>query len=205
MNFNQISTLVDIDRVSYDRVFQYFELLVKWQKSINLIANSVGHEIWERHIVDGLQLLNYKKSFASDAIMVDMGSGGGIPGLLLGLCLNNEVILQESDQRKCVFLQTVSRETSRSNIKVSVGRIEDTLIHNAGIIFARALAPLDLLLSRSFKQLSAGGECYFHKGERHLEEIEAARENWHFTVDIHPSITNEKAAILHITQLEPRT
>lgn len=204
MKYEELNAIIPLEREAYDRIDQFSKLLSKWQKSINLVGDTTLDAIWERHILDGLQLIKFEKLFKEDAIFVDMGSGGGIPGLLLGLALNNTIYLQESDQRKCVFLKTVSRETSRNNVIVSEGRIEDTFIHNADVVFSRALSSLDMLLSRSFVQLSAGGQCFFHKGERYQEEIDEAKRNWNFTVDIYPSITNKKAAILHITQLEQK-
>ncbi len=90
----------------------YADLLVRWQPTINLVAPSTLPDLWSRHIADSLQT---QAAVPNARRWVDLGSGGGFPGLVTAIALADRpeasVQLVESDKRKCAFLRTVSRET----------------------------------------------------------------------------------------------
>ena len=205
MDFATFQNECDVPRETFSRLQTYVLLLEKWQKSINLISPKTLNEIWQRHVLDGLQILKHiPDSISHQTQFIDLGSGAGIPGALIGLVLDNPIALIESDSRKCTFLETVSRETNRPNIRVVCARAEETVIHNAELCFSRALAPLDTLLSYSFVQKDKNITCFFHKGAQHTEELKDAKKFWNFTAEIFPSITQEGSVILKLTDIEPR-
>lgn len=134
-----------------------------------------------------------------------MGSGGGFPGVVLAiiskeLAPNIKFHLVESDQRKCAFLRTVSRETN-CPFTVHSKRIEDLESLNADIISARALAPLGNLFEMSEKHLAPGAKFLFPKGEKWRAEVADARESWSFSLKSVTSSTNLGSAILEIGDL----
>ena len=181
---------------------RYEALIKKWNPTINLISKSTLNDIHQRHIADSLQLLSHLPTAGK---VVDMGSGGGFPGLILAIaCRDNPdvtITLIESDQRKAAFLRTAVRELA-IQADVSVVRIEDAEPQNAATVTARALAPLDKLLSYANRHLQTSGQCLFLKGEGWAGEVEAAKKNWRFQYEAVPSNTNPGSVILKIGDIE---
>jgi 16S rRNA (guanine527-N7)-methyltransferase len=158
------------------RLVIYADLLRKWQKTINLVAPSTVPQLWMRHFADSLQV---QAAAPGARRWADLGSGAGFPGLVTAICLADlpgaEVHLIESDQRKCAFLQNVSRETSAPAI-VHHGRIETIVPTLTAIeaVSARALAPLPQLLDYAKPLLEKGALGLFLKGERVADELTEA-------------------------------
>ena len=100
---------IDVSRETMDRLAAYVALVEKWQQRVNLVSASTLPDIWMRHIWDSAQLAPLVP--ASTGRILDVGSGAGFPGLILAALCDAELHLVESDQKKAVFLQTVTRET----------------------------------------------------------------------------------------------
>jgi 16S rRNA (guanine527-N7)-methyltransferase len=164
------------------RLTAYAELLLTWTQRINLISQADQPHIWTRHIADSLRLLPHIPPNTTRAI--DLGSGAGLPGLILAIATGIPFDLVESDRRKAAFLGEAARIT-HAPAKIHGLRIEDATIAPAPLITARALAPLDKLLTLATPLLAPGGTMLFLKGARAPEEIEAARLHWTFECATH--------------------
>ncbi|MAQ71010.1 MAG: 16S rRNA (guanine(527)-N(7))-methyltransferase RsmG [Alphaproteobacteria bacterium] len=177
----------------------YEGLLRKWQPKINLVSSQSLSELRLRHFEDSLQLAALIEPNLS---VYDLGSGGGFPGLVLAMARPDLAIsLIESDQRKCAFLKTVSRETS-TPVNVFSERIEDVAREAPDVITARALAPVKSLLFLTAKWTEKSDTtCYFLKGQNFEEEIGHALEAFEFQHKIFKSVTNPNAAILQINKI----
>lgn len=194
---------LDVSRETYDRLEVFVSLLLKWTKKINLIAPNTVVEVWDRHIADSAQIFQTAPQTWSS--WVDIGSGGGLPALVVAILDEGQqhMTLIESDQRKCLFLQTVKRELSL-NLTIVNARIESADIEPAQILSARALAPLPQLLAHAERLLSPDGTALFMKGARHQEELDQAAKSWHFTTTSHPSRTSADARVLEISGIRRR-
>jgi len=186
-----------------ERLTQFHDLLLKWNKRINLISRMTENDAWSRHIWDSAQI-NHLSPKASR--WLDIGSGGGFPGLVVAILAKNDnpdrhITLVESDQRKSVFLRTVIRELSL-NATVKVERIERLAPAQADVISARALADLARLLDFADQHLVTGGTALLMKGENWQNEVEIARKTWSFQLVAHKSKTSPHAAILEIKELQ---
>lgn len=197
----------DVSRETWERLDIFAAQLLKWQKTINLISPKTKSEVWTRHIADSLQLIALVPDNAR--IFVDLGSGGGLPGLVLAAAFADrpEAMFHmiESDQRKCAFLREAARAMGVS-VKVHNGRIEAVLAnwpHGADIVSARALAPLKDLLSLAQPLLKAGMGL-FPKGQDIDSEMEEATKYWAFSGKLVPSRTDSKAGILIVSDLRAR-
>lgn len=176
----------------------YERLLTQWQRSINLVAASTLPEIWPRHFADSAQLL----ALVPDAkVWVDLGSGGGFPGLVTALLLKHidgaTVHLIESDQRKAAFLRAVSRETL-APVTIHADRIEMALsgIGRVDAVSARALAPLSRLLELAGPALEQGAVGVFLKGEDWAKELTAIPAPDRFTIETLESRTDKRARVV---------
>ncbi len=114
-------------------------LLVKWNPTIRLVSPPDLAAIWPRHIADSLQLLPLIPAGLDGAI--DLGSGGGLPGLVLAIATGIHFDLVESDSRKAAFLSEAAIAT-RAPVTVHASRIEEVRLPRGGLVTARALAPL---------------------------------------------------------------
>jgi 16S rRNA (guanine527-N7)-methyltransferase len=191
----------NVSRETFCRLQTYKTLLEKWQQKINLVSRSTLSHLWERHFEDSLQLLPYLPETKST--LVDLGSGAGFPGLVLAICRGEtlEVTLVESDLRKCLFLENVSRETF-SHPKILRSRIESIAGLKADIITARGLASLPLLLEYAYPLMKGTSFCLFLKGKEVEKEIEMAKKKWEFCLEMFSSLTDSEGRLLKISQIK---
>ena len=149
---------------------------------------------------------------AEPARWIDLGSGGGFPGIVTAILLAEKgdgwVDLVESNHKKCGFLRMALIETGGRG-SVHPLRIEEAQRKLAppDVISARALADLQQLLafSEPWALKNSGMKMVFHKGRDYLSEIEKARGRWAFDLVIHESVVEADSVILEITSLERRT
>lgn len=185
----------------------YNSLLLRWQPKINLISNSTTANIWERHFLDSLQLLGW--SGGSWLNWVDIGSGGGFPGMVVAIMAPDPrciVHLIEADKRKSAFLAEVSRETG-APVEIHVDRIERALpplaeIVKFDIVSARALAPLSELVELSWPVLQKGACGLFLKGREAVFELTNLTASSNLSIKLVPSATDPGAKIVVLRALK---
>ena len=185
----------DVSRETLERLTVFADLLVRWNARINLVSARDLDQLWARHIVDSLQLI---PDLSTGTGFIDLGSGGGFPGLVLAIATNNPVTLVESDLRKASFLREAARATA-APATVQTGRIEAAQLPPTGIVTARALAPLPQLLAWATRFLDADGICLFLKGRGVGAELTAALAEWHMTVSQRASRTDPDGVILSLS------
>ncbi|WP_411957279.1 16S rRNA (guanine(527)-N(7))-methyltransferase RsmG [Paracoccus homiensis] len=189
-----------VSRETTDRLDAYQDLIRKWNPRINLVAPSTLDDLKGRHIDDCLQLAAQVSTVSGS--WVDIGSGGGFPGIVLAIALADQdlsITLIESDQRKSTFLRTAIRELDLKNAQVLTARIERATRQNADYLSARALAPLPRLMPYLTRHLGANGQAWLMKGQRWQDEVDEARQAWAFDVESYESVTQPGAAILKIS------
>jgi len=194
---------LNVSRETFEKLDLFADLLQKWNPHINLVAKSTIGSLWDRHIRDSLQVSRIVEKEV--AHWVDLGSGGGFPGLVVAILAVEagnlgSVTLVESDQRKATFLRTVLRETETPGSVISQ-RIEEVEPLKADVLSARALAKLTTLLEFSERHLNEGGQCLFQKGKNWKSEVQSARTSWHFSYDAIQSQTESEAVVLNIREL----
>lgn len=187
-----------------EKLKQYVDLLLKWNAKINLISRSTISEIWDRHIEDSLQLVQYIDSDVQT--IIDIGSGGGLPAIPLAIATGLPVNMIESDKRKSVFLRQALRELELDG-KVYDSRIEETTLRNITgkvIITSRALSELknicnwvDSLVAKNNLNDYA---LLLLKGENVSRETIAAEQEWEMVSDSYESKTANLSKILKISK-----
>lgn len=193
----------DVSRETFDRLIHFRDLVTKWTRKINLIAPATLPHIWERHIVDSAQTYHFApESFSR---WVDIGSGGGFPGIVMAIYAKEHqkaahFTLIESDQRKATFLRTASRELDL-HATILTERIEVATPQRADVVSARALAPLSALLPMAERHITPNGTALFPKGKSVAEEIADARQSWSFDLEQYPSFTDPAARLLVIQRI----
>lgn len=192
----------NVSRETLERLRRYADTLIKWQNSINLVAPDSLKDLWRRHMLDSAQLGAHLPPQAK--CLVDLGSGAGFPGLVLAVLGTPNVHLIEVDARKCVFLAEAARAaglTPGQNPVIHRARIEDVAGIHAGVVTARACAPLERLLGYAEPFLAPDTLCLFLKGGRVEEELTAAEKTWRMVVERIPSLSDASGTILRIRQV----
>lgn len=192
-----------VSRETFERLVAFEQLFLKWNRSINLAAPSTLDDVWGRHILDSAQLAR----IAPEAKRwVDLGSGGGFPGLVLAFLLverdGASIDLVESNRKKASFLQAVIGQFGLP-ARVVARRIDDSyaLVSAPEIVTARALAALPALLDLSAPWLTKGSRALFHKGRDYRAEVEESTHRWAFDLVEHPSMTDAHGVILELADL----
>jgi 16S rRNA (guanine527-N7)-methyltransferase len=199
--------LTPVSRETEERLDRFVELLLTWQKTTHLISPSTIPKLWTRHVADSLQLLDLAPSAR---LWVDLGSGGGFPGLVIACALADtpgaQVHLVESNTRKAAFLREAARITGAPAV-VEAMRIEKFVANFSAVpdvLTARALLPLKSLLDQSFLLLSRGALGLFPKGQDVAAELTQAAKSWNINYTLAPSRTDSLARIVVVRGLERR-
>ena len=196
-----------VSRETWERLEQFVDLLLRWQRSTNLVASSTIPQVWTRHVADSLQLV----ALAPDARRwIDLGAGGGFPGIVIACALAGkpgaEVHLVESVQKKAAFLRAAASELALSAI-VHAQRIEDFVpatTERFDVATARALAPLDRLIGSAIPLLKRGAVGLFPKGQDVEAELTQAAKSWTIEVDLVPSRTDPRSRIVRVRHASKR-
>jgi len=176
------------------RLDRYVELLLTWQATTNLVAPSTLPQLWTRHIADSLQLLTLAPAAR---IWIDLGSGGGFPGVVLACAMAEHdgamVHLVERNAKKAAFLREALRVTGgRGTVHLSdIVDYVDSNHDRADCITARALASLNVLLGFAKSPVALGAKALFLKGQDVESELTEATKYWNIKPILHPSRTGQ--------------
>lgn len=175
---------------------QFVAMLVAENGQQNLVAASTVPHIWVRHIADSAQLLlhdNYK----GDGLWLDLGSGPGLPGLVVAILSGRPIWLVESRKRRCDFLADVVVALGLGQqVRVVSSRLEVLPTHPMATISARAFAPLDRLISLSAR-FSTKSTCWLlPKGQNAVNELALLPASWQTLFHVEQSVTDVDSAIL---------
>ena len=190
------------------RLDRYVALLLEWQAKTNLVAPSTLPNLWTRHIADSLQLLDLA---SSAKIWLDLGSGGGFPGVVLACALAEtpdvNVHLVERNAKKAAFLREAVRVTSAAATVhlAGIGDIVDRIGSRVDCVTARALAPLHQLVGFAEPFVRSGARALFLKGQDVEAELTEATKYWNITPRLHSSRTGGHGWIVELDRIERRT
>lgn len=198
-------TLGHVSRETSARLDTFVALLLKWQQTLNLIGPSTREIVWTRHVLDSLLLLDLAPAART---WVDLGSGGGFPGLVIACALADapgaKIHLIEKSPKKGAFLREVVRSLDLPAL-VHVTRIAD-FIHSfadsADVVTARALAPLPELLGYVAPFVERGAQALLPKGQDVDAELTQASKCWNIEYTLVPSRTDPRGRIVVVNRLE---
>lgn len=187
----------NVSRETFARLESVIDLLDERRSQINLIGPKEWTQIWRRHVADSLQLMD---QIFEGATIVDFGSGGGFPGLILAAANpSGQLTMIESTGKKCGFLRDAISVASLSAM-VRQGRVESGPHFDVDFVTARAFAPLPKLLDYAAPWLN-GATGLFFKGQNWQEELTRAQQSWNFSYQTILSRTSDSGVILKIGEL----
>jgi 16S rRNA (guanine527-N7)-methyltransferase len=187
-----------VSRETLARLEAYVELLVAWNRRINLVGPRTIGDVWRRHILDSAQLVKFIPP--KIRTVLDIGSGAGLPGLVLAILGLPEVHLVEADQRKCVFLREAARITA-AKVQIHPLRLEACPRFAVDLVTARAFAPLSDLLDQAEDFVDTHTILLVLKGKTVREELTEAGKAWKMRATLHPSVSDPSGSVLRLEQV----
>ena len=211
MNAEEFADVYDVSRETLTKLVAFQALLGKWQQSVNLVGPTTLADFWQRHAADSAQILRHAPRGAKN--WLDLGSGGGLPGLVLAIILAEknptaQLYLVESDRKKVSFLRAVIADIDLT-AQVYHARIEalgedlPPALAAVDVITARALAPLNELIGLLHPFFNSSTVALLHKGRYWQEELTLGEQYWKLTHTAHISDTDAAARLLEITAPVP--
>lgn len=200
---SDVYEIKNVSRETVDLLKEYEKLVIEWNNKFNLISKSTVEQVWDRHILDSVQLIHFITE--KDKILYDLGSGAGFPGIVIAILAKQyfpklKIFLVESIKKKALFLETVIKELML-NAEVINDRIENIKNKKADIVTSRALANLPKLIEYTKPLSDKETKLLALKGEKWQEEIQLAEKEWFFDVKTVNSKTNNSGRILIISNI----
>ncbi len=196
MSAAELAELLSVSRETLALLQRYLDLLGEWQAAINLVGPASLADPWRRHILDCGQLVWHLPADRAGPL-VDLGSGAGLPGLILAILGQPDVHLIESDRRKAQFLRHAAR-TLALPVTVHPQRIEQLGDLKASVITARALAPVGRLLAWSEPLRTPDTLVLLLKGQSVQEELTEANKTWTMSVQRCTSLSDPSGVLLKL-------
>lgn len=173
----------------------YLEKLKKKNEEINLVGSSTLINPWSRHVCDSLQLVKFIKN--KNCRLLDIGTGAGLPGILLSIVGYKNVIMVDSTKKKTDFIKNCLNELNVF-AKVISARIEDLKTSPVDFIVSRALSPLDKLINYSLLFSKSNTTLVFLKGRNVNKEILDANKKFKFNHNVYKSMSSEDGRVIKI-------
>ena len=200
-NFYRIFEIIKINENTFKQINDYVNFLLLYNKKINLISKSTENDIWNRHIIDSIQIIKLIDNF--NFKIADIGSGAGLPGIPLSIIGIKEIDLYEKSYRKCEFLEKAKKFSSNKIVikNKNLNNIDNKIYD---IIVSRALANINILLQYCIKLSKKNTQLIFLKGKKINEEILESKKYWNFEYELFDSITSNEGKIIKIKNFKQK-
>ena len=206
----QIDTFTRFTQVSRETITslkKYEDTLIKSNKTLNLIGNSTIKDIWIRHFLDSVQVIDFIDE--NDKTLVDIGSGAGFPGLVLAITLKDKKItpkikLIEKSPKKVKFLRDVISELSLDVEVINRNVLEDPKKLIGDVFVARAFKPLQIILQLIHSKAENWKKIFIFLGKTGKSELLQASKIWDIKYKQRVSITNDDSIVIEINEIKKK-
>lgn len=189
----------DVSRETYAKLERFAAFLIEESRRQNLVSDASLSDLWERHLVDGAQLLSLA---SGPGVWCDIGSGAGLPGMVIAILSGQPMTLIEPRRLRCEFLQRCVDKLALNDVNIVIAKAAN-VTGRFDYITARALARLDALLAMSAHLAHTGTRFILPKGKGAKSELDEARRNWQGDFRLVPSQTHPDAAIVVADGVRP--
>jgi 16S rRNA (guanine527-N7)-methyltransferase len=199
---DEFQRATNVSRETLARLKLLVGLLEDWNLRHNLVSRGSVAHVWQRHVLDSAQLVDFVPETAKS--LVDLGSGAGFPGLILAALLVDRTgfrtVLLEATRKKCEFLATAA-ERIGVTAEIRNRRIEDAPPESFDVVSARACAPLPRLLQYAQRFQGPNTRNLFLKGQNVGDELTESHKYWRMKAHQHPSRSDPSGTVLVIEGL----
>ena len=204
---DQIDTftrIIQVSRETIDSLKIYEQILLKYNKNLNLIGKSTINEVWNRHFLDSAQVIDLIDKKIKTCL--DIGSGAGFPGLVLAIIckdrnLNTNFNLLEKSRKKCIFLKEVCYELNL-NAEIICQDIENIQKIQSDVLIARAFKPIPKIFEIIHKKINFEKKIVLFLGKKQKFLLNEVSKNWHIEYKQRNSVTSNDSLIIEIYKLE---
>ncbi len=194
---------LDVPRGTIEQIESFVALLVEENSRQNLVAKSTLDDLWQRHILDAAQLLSFSPKRGS---WLDIGSGAGLPGLVIAICTGAPTLLVEPRRLRADFLRRAAEILGLGpTVTVVQAKVEAVRHPPLDIITARAVASIDRLFTIAAHLSHKGTIWVLPKGRSAKSELDEARRTWQGDFRLEPSRTDPDALILVASRVRRRS
>ena len=198
---------IQVSRETITSLKKYEDLLIKANKSLNLVGNSTINQIWPRHFLDSAQVIDFVDK--NDKCLVDLGSGAGFPGLVLAIaCKDRKIPLKikliEKSSKKVKFLKNVIEEL---DLKVEVFNqniLEEEIKFVEDVFIARAFKPLKKILQLMHNNAENYKKIFIFLGKTGKNELLQASKSWDIEYKQRVSVTSSDSMVIEINRLKKK-
>ena len=206
----KIDTFTRITRVSRETITslkRYEDILIKANKSFNLIGNSTINDIWIRHFLDSAQVIDFIDK--NEKTLIDLGSGAGFPGLVLSIISKDRKIplkvkLIEKSPKKAKFLKKLIDEFQLSAEVINKNIFEYPKKLSGDVFLARAFKPLKIILPFIHNKVENWKKIFVFQGKTGKNELLQASKSWHIEYKQRMSVTSSDSIILQINKVKKK-
>ena len=199
MDKTEIVSHFNLNKMQIEKIEFFITSIINHNQHTNLVGKSTIENIWDRHVLDCLQLTKYISN--KKLKILDLGTGAGLPGVLLSIVGYQNIVMIDSIKKKTDFVKKIIKELSLS-AKIQNKRIEKTLTSQQDIILSRALAPLIKLLTYARMHSNKNTTSLFLKGRNVNNEIDKAMKEYFFDFEKIESISSGNGCILQIKNIK---
>ena len=206
----QIATFTRITRVSRETITslkKYEDILTKTNKSQNLIGNSTINDIWTRHFLDSVQVIDFIDK--NDKTLVDLGSGAGFPGLILAITSRDrkmplKIKLIEKSPKKTKFLKDLINKLHIDVEVINQNILKDSKKLSADVFVARAFKPLKIILELIHNKAENWKKFFIFLGKTGKNELLQASKSWDIEYKQRESVTSSDSIVIEINKLKKK-
>ena len=206
----QIDTFSRITQVSRETITslnEYEDILIKANKTLNLVGNSTINDIWTRHFLDSAQLIDFIDK--NDKTLVDLGSGAGFPGLVLAIMLKDRKIplkvkLIDKSPKKVKFLKDLINKLQLDVEVINQNILEDPKKLLDDVFVARAFKPLKIILQLIHNKAKNWKKIFIFLGKTGKNELLQASKSWEIEYKQRVSVTSDDSLVIEINRLRKK-
>ena len=207
---NQINTFSRFARVSRETIIsltKYEEMLIRANNKLNLIGKSTVSDIWERHFLDSVQVIDFIDKNSNR--IVDLGSGAGFPGLVLAIVSKNqkmplEVLLIEKSPKKTQFLNEVINQLKLDARVLNMNIFDKNYSLESEVITARAFKPLEKIFELIHNKATNWKKIFIFLGKTGRDELVQASKSWDIKYKQRVSVTSNDSIVIEVNKLKKK-
>jgi len=207
IQIDTFSRLIRVSRETITSLKKYEEILIQANKTLNLIGSSTVKNIWIRHFLDSVQVIDFIDK--NDNTMVDIGSGAGFPGLVLAITLKDRKIplkikLIEKSRKKVKFLKDLINELSLDVEVMNQNILEDQKKLSGDVFVVRAFKPLKIILELIHNKVKNWKKIFIFLGKTGKRELLHASKIWDIEYKQRVSVTSNDSIVIEINRLKKK-
>ena len=207
IQIDTFSRFTQVSRETITSLKKYEDILVKANKTLNLIGNSTIKDIWTRHFLDSVQVIDFIDE--NDKTLVDLGSGAGFPGLVLAIALKDKKIslkikLIEKSPKKVKFLKNLINELQLNVEVINQNILDEPIKFFDDVFVTRAFKPLKMILQLMHNKAKNWKKIFIFLGKTGKSELLQASKSWDIEYKQRVSVTSNDSIIIEINRLKKK-